>query len=117
MELPENMPEELKKLIRKIEGMGVEHTCQDYSTWVQVGKLTGEEQILKKRSCRRGHEIAVEDRLLFTKHERLLAEVSEIQAVLWQKITKGHSLPPANYHLMDDGRIVMEPGSVERGAQ
>ncbi len=127
MELPDDMAEEIKALIRKIEEKGIVRETdggylgalkmggRDYSKWIQVGTLTSHEKMERNKALRRGHEIAAEDRILYAKHQRLMAEVDELQAVLWHHIEKGHSLPRANFHLEESGKILMEPGSVKRG--
>jgi|SRR6267142_6071899 len=128
MEIPDDMPDEIKALLHKIAETGglietghgflgaVPVGGQDYSTWKQVGTLTPEEKVQQAKLLRRGRDIAHEDGILFRKHQQLMAEVSELKEVFWHKIEKEHSLPMANFHLEGD-KILIQPGSVQRRPQ
>lgn len=105
MELPEDMPKGMKKMLAL--AMGIE---PDYSTWVQVGKLSDGEKMAHKTFCRVVDKISLKDALLKAQHDKLDAERAVLHRGFWNRLYEAHSLPSGNdYHITREGLILMEP--------
>jgi hypothetical protein len=132
MELPDDMSEELKKLIEKakksgfvkmfpgggILGMNLSDLLKDepdYSGWAQVGKLSGECLTEYKTLCRQGEDATQRVNTLMLQAEKLKAELKAAAAQAWENIYKTCGLPhKRSYHITDDFRVLMEPTGKEK---
>lgn len=130
MELPDDMPELLKELLRKVKQSGgkiemspdgkrgmmsfshqmLSDKDEDYSSWVQVGKLSGECLLAFKNLVHKGEESATRLHTLRLQAEKLGTEIEAESAQVWEMIYKANSLPhKKNYHITEDFRILMQP--------
>lgn len=83
---------------------------KDCSSWVQVGTLTGDEMMTRRKDEFTNDERNREIELMAMKAKRLHAEADEDHAIFWNGLYKEHSLPSdGSYHLTDDGKILMKP--------
>lgn len=90
-------------------------TEPDYTRWVRVGVLTPEEKVRRRELGRKVMLSSREASLLEKKMQRIKAEVNEVTEEWWNDLYRNHSLPIGNYHVMDDGAIVMEPKEPTNG--
>lgn len=81
----------------------------DRSHWVQVGKLTKEEEGVQRSHLAKADERRMECDVLQKKIHALMAAQSADGEEFWMNLKKAHGLGFGNYHILDDGRIVMEP--------
>jgi hypothetical protein len=86
----------------------------DYKTWKQVATLTPEEVTRFKQICSEMTGIAHEMKVLVSKRDLLNARVEARSSEWWAAIYKQHNLPPGDYHITEDNKILIRPGSVTR---
>lgn len=97
----------LDDIMKKFLGMVQE---EDYSSWVQAGTLTTEENTMRRENDRLKDQVNRELEIMQLKANRMSLECEERRHTLWAGIHKTHSLPSdTNYHLTDDGKILMKP--------
>jgi hypothetical protein len=83
---------------------------KDFSNWTQVCQLKPEEKLAHRALIADGVSLNKEAELLIRKAIHLNEQVSLLKDEFWAKVRKEHQLPMnGNFHMTDDGRILMEP--------
>lgn len=100
-------------LYKSLEKMS-EAMYPDYKSWPQVAVMTPEERLTQRNLQRQG-EIAFEEvNSLKAKANAVQSAFDAERQSMWSGIYKTHGLPVAGvYHITDDGRILVKPGSVK----
>lgn len=78
-------------------------------TWVQVGKLSVEDDGRRRSVYAKATEREREFKVLMKKAAALKAQNDAESDEWWMHVHKVHGLPEGNYHITDDGRIFCEP--------
>lgn len=86
----------------------------DYSLWKQVGKLTSNEMLLRRIQERKAEKMARDWKILDSKIKLLKAQSDTESKIWWKSLHDAHSLPEASYHIMEDGRIMVDPKSMPK---
>ncbi len=106
------MDKEIKKamdgLNRFMESMFAKN--RDTSKWAQVGKLSKQDEGKRKSLMANRESRNLEMEMLVDKIKTIQAGLDAKRTEWWFDITKTHGLlPDGNFHIADNGRILMEP--------
>lgn len=89
---------------------GKQQSKADFSGWPQIAQLTPQEKLEHKNLVNGNTQRRREIELHIKKIEMLDAQSVVERDEFWNNLYKSHGLPQgANYHIADDGRILMEP--------
>jgi len=114
--MEEEAKDQLKDMLKKMEKMAniIIGGDENYSEWIQVGKLNKVDLGLRRANFAKMAASQQEGEMYKAKFDALKA-VSEAQgAEWWVHIKKTYGLPTkGDFHITDDGRIVMRPKGEE----
>lgn len=99
-------PLDIRKLI---ESLIANKSEIDHSNWIQVGKISPEDNLKRRALVAKSAE---RNRQMQSLQSRVVALVAASKADAdewWSEIHKKYGLPDGIYHIEDDGRILTEP--------